>query len=311
MSGSAAARESWAALPTGVRYMLASAFFFSLMSLQVKLAGRGLPSQEIVLARGVVTLVLSYWLVRRAKLSPWGRRRWILVLRGLLGFAALSCFYFALTRLLIAEATVLHFTNPLWTALLAALFLRERLSAWVLGPILVSFAGVVLITRPAFLFGGAAAEIDPLGVGAALLGALLAAGAYVAVREAVKTEHPLVIVFFFPLVTVPATLPFVGGFVWPGAREWLLLIGVGVSTQIAQVYLTRGLSLIPAAKAITVGYSQILFVTLWGLLFLGEYLNAWSAAGSLLVIAGTLAVAVRRRTAVPGAAHTERAGLLR
>ncbi len=295
-------------LPVGIRYMLASAFFFSLMSLFVKAAGHGLPSQEIVLARGVVTLVLSYWLVRRARVSPWGNRRWILLLRGLLGFAALSCFYFALTRLPIAEATVFHFTNPLWTAFLAAFFLRERLSAWVLGPILASFAGVLLITRPAILFGAAATSIDGLGVGVALLGALLSAGAYVAVREAVKTEHPLVIVFFFPLVTVPATIPFVSGFVWPSAWEWLLLVGVGVSTQIAQVYLTRGLSLVAAARAITIGYSQIILVTIWGMVFFGEYLDAWSVAGSLLIIGGTLAVGLRRRTAMPGAAHTESAG---
>jgi drug/metabolite transporter (DMT)-like permease len=56
-----------------------------------------------------------------------------------------------------------------------------------------------------------------------------------------------------------------------------------------------------------VGYSQILFVVIWGILFFGEYLDAWSATGSLLVIAGTLAVALKGRGPVPGAAHTERA----
>ncbi len=301
-------RRFWEFLPTGVRFMLASAFFFSLMSMLVKLAGRGLPSQEIVLARAIVSLALSYALVKRAGVSPWGVRRWILVVRGLLGFAALSCFYFALTRLPIAEATVLHYTNPLWTALLAAIFLRERLTRWVLGPILVSFVGVILVTRPAVLFGAGTTLLDPLGTGAVLVGAVLSAGAYVAVREASRTEHPLVIVFYFPLITVPATLPFISNFVWPSGWEWLTLLGVGVSTQIAQVYLTRGLSLEPAGRAMAVGYSQIIFVVLWGMIFFAEYLTLWSAAGSLLVIAGTLAVAVGGRAAVPGAAHTERAG---
>ncbi|UCF20965.1 MAG: DMT family transporter [Gemmatimonadota bacterium] len=294
-------------IPTGVRYMLASAFFFSLMSLLVKLAGRAVPSQEIVLARGIVTLLLSYWLVRRALIWPWGQRRWILILRGLVGFAAMSCFYFALTRLPLAEATVLHYTNPIWTGLLAALLLRERLSAWVAGPIAMSFVGVVLITRPAFLFGSGAAEIDLVGVGVALLGAMLSAGAYVAVREASKTEHALVIVFYFPLITVPASLPFASGFVWPPAWVWLVLLGVGVATQIAQIFLTRGLSLEPAARAMAVGYAQILFVVIWGILFFEEYLDVWSATGSLLVIAGTLAVALKGKGPVPGAAHTERA----
>lgn len=294
-------RPNSSLVPTGVRYMLASAFFFSVMSLQVKAAGRGLPSQEIVLARGVVTLVLSYWLVRRAGVPIWGNRRWILILRGVLGFAALSCFYFALTRLPIAEATVLHYTNPLWTVLLAALLLREGLSGWVIGPILLSFAGVVLVARPEFLFGEAAAGIDPVGVGAALIGALLSAGAYVTVREASKTEHHLVIVFYFPLITVPATLPFIGGFEWPNGWELLLLLGVGVSTQIAQIFLTKGLGREPAGRAMAVGYSQILFVTIWGMIFFGEYLDLWGAAGSMLVIVGTLAVGLRKRALLPGA----------
>ena len=73
-------------MPAGVRYMLASAFFFSLMSLQVKLVGRNLPSQEIVLARGVVSLVLAYVLLKRTRVQPWGNRRWILITRGVLGF---------------------------------------------------------------------------------------------------------------------------------------------------------------------------------------------------------------------------------
>lgn len=297
-------------LPPGVRYMLASAFFFSLMSLQVKLVGRDLPSQEIVLARGIVSLVLAYALVKRAGVRPWGNRRWILIARGVLGFGALSCFYFALTRLPLAEATVLHFTNPLWTAVFAALLLGESVSPRVLGSILVSLTGVVLVARPAALFGAATTPADALGLGAALLGAMLASLAYVAVREASKSEHPLVIVFFFPLVTVPATLPFMSSFVWPRGLEWPLLLGVGVSTLLGQVYLTRALALIPAARAVTIGYTQILFVTLWGMLVFGEYLDTWSASGSLLVVAGTLAVAVKGRTAAPGAAHTEGVGRL-
>jgi len=292
----------------GVRHMLAAAFFFSLMSLLVKVSGRFVPSQEIVLARGVISLVLSYWLVKRARVSPWGNRKWILILRGVFGFAAMSCFYYALTRLPIAEATVLHFTNPLWTALVAAIFLRERLSPSVLVAILVSFVGVIFVTRPTVLFGGAASTLDAVGVGVGLLGAMLSSLAYVSVREASKTEHTLVIVFYFPLVTIPASIPFMSEFVWPQGWAWLALLGVGVTTQIAQVFLTRGLSREPAARAMTIGYTQIVFVGVWGMLFFSEFPDALSVLGALLVIAGTLAVALKGRPVAPGAAHTERAG---
>jgi drug/metabolite transporter (DMT)-like permease len=98
----------------------------------------------------------------------------------------------------------------------------------VLVPILVSLAGVALVTRPDLLFGDAASHMKLTGTAVALLGAMLSALAYVAVREASKTEHPLVV--------IPATLRFISSFVWPQGWQWLLLLGVGVSTQIAQVF---------------------------------------------------------------------------
>lgn len=279
--------------------MIAAALFFSVMSLLVKAAGQTIPSMEIVLARGVVSLVLSYWLVLGAGVSPWGNRKGLLTLRGMLGFCALSAFYFSLTRLPIAEATVLQYLSPLFTAFLAALFIGERLTRAVLIPTAVCLVGVALVARPAFIFGGIAVELDPVAVGVALFGAMMAAAAYVTVREASRTEHPLVIVFYFPLISTPATIPFViKDFVWPRGWEWVLLLGVGVTTQIAQVYLTRGLALEPAGRAMTIIYVQILFAAAWGALFFGEIPGLLSLAGSALIIAGTIYVALRSRISV-------------
>ena len=129
----------------------------------------------------------------------------------------------------------------------------------------------------------------------------MAAAAYVTVRRASRTEHPLVIVFYFPLISTPATIPFViKDFVWPHGWEWMLLLGVGVTTQIAQVYLTRGLALEPAGRAMTISYVQILFAAAWGALFFAEIPGLLSLAGSALVIGGTLYMALRGRISVGG-----------
>ena len=279
--------------------MIGAALFFSLMSLLVKAAGQTIPSMELVLARGVVSLVLSYWLVLRAGVSPWGNRKGLLTLRGILGFCALSAFYFSLTRLPIAEATVLQYLSPLFTVFLAALFIGERLTRAVLLPTMICLIGVILVARPAFIFGGMAGELDPVAVAVALFGAIMAAAAYVTVRQASRTEHPLVIVFYFPLISTPAAIPFViSDFVWPHGWEWMLLLGVGVTTQIAQVYLTRGLALEPAGRAMTISYVQILFAAAWGALFFAEIPGLLSLAGSALVIGGTLYIALRGRISV-------------
>jgi len=281
-------------VPPGLRYMAYGAFWFSVMSLLVKAAGARLPTIEVVLVRAVVTLVLSVALLRRARVPPWGTRRRRLALRGLLGFGGLVCFYYGLTHLPIADATVLQYTNPVFTALLAAVALKERLTRRELAATLASFAGVVLVARP-FGLGGATTALPLVPVLVALLGATFSAAAYVTVRSMGRAEHPLVVVFYFPLVSVPLALPAViPVWVWPTPVEWALLVAVGVATQIAQVYLTRGLQLEPAGRATAVAYLQVLFAALWGVLFFGEVPGPWTLAGALLVVAGTLALARAR-----------------
>lgn len=275
--------------------MLVSAFFFSLMSLQVKWAGERLPAVQIVLARAVVSLVLSVWLIRRAGLDWKGNRPRLLLLRGVFGVVGLVCFFRAITLLDLGDVTVLHHTNPLFTALLAAAVLGERFSRRHLLAISVCLCGIVLVARPAIVFGGTS-RMPVEGVVIALVGALAAAAAYVTVRALGRSEAPLVVVLYFPLVAVPVATPFaVAVWVPPTAEEWLLLLGVGVTTQIAQVFLTRGLHRLPAGPATAIGYVQIVFAVLWGWIFFGVFPDRYGIAGALLVVAGVLLLGRRRR----------------
>ncbi len=279
------------ALPLGLRYMAVGAFFFSIMSLLVKVAGQRLPSQEMVLARSATMLGLSWIGLRRAGLAWLGaRHRPLLVIRGIFGFSALSCFYFSIVRLPLGDSNVIQYTNPAFTALLAAWVLRERLRLREVGAVLASLAGVVLVARPSVLFGGAAA-LDPAVVGIALLGALCSASAYVTVRR-LEGESALVIIFYFSLVSVVGSIP--AGWtdmVWPTGREWLLLFAIGATTQVAQLYMTRGLQLERAGRATAVGYLQVVFAAIWGALFFGDRPGVLTLAGFALVIGGTLAIA--------------------
>ena len=86
----------------GIRYMVLASLLLSIMALFVKMAGERLPSSQSVLARAVVGLVLSLLLIRKAAISPWGSRRGLLLFRGAAGFAALLCYFWALTKLPIA-----------------------------------------------------------------------------------------------------------------------------------------------------------------------------------------------------------------
>ncbi|MBX3160099.1 MAG: DMT family transporter [Deltaproteobacteria bacterium] len=271
----------------GVLYMVVSALGFSAMSMLVKVASETLPIGEIVVARGLVTLALSYAMIVRADLDPWGTsRRGKLVLRGLLGFGGLALYYIALARLPLADATVLHHTTPILTTLLAWRLLGERVgwpTAVALG---CGIAGVLAIVHPTT--GG----IDALGVGAALAGALCSAVAYVTVRQLARTENPLVIVFYFPLVATPLAIPWaLADWVTPSPRDVLLLLAIGATTQLGQVYLTKALAIERAGRATSVGYLQVAFAMMWQLAIFGTAPTVATVFGAALIIVGTLTVA--------------------
>ncbi|MCP9781842.1 DMT family transporter [Cyanobium sp. WKJ7-Wakatipu] len=268
--------------------MVASALSFSLMGVCVKQVGGRIPVAEVVFARAIVSVALSWWLLHRAGIPAWGKRRWLLIWRGAIGTAALVCVYAALAALPLAAATVLQYLYPPFTALLAWLMLGEPIGKRVLAAMALGWLGVLLVAQPAGLLqGGTTLPLFPVLI--AVTGALFTALAYVSVRSLGASEHPLVIVFYFPLVALPLSLPLVAlNPVLPTPAELLWLVGVGVFTQLGQVYLTRSLTALPAARATAISYVQVLFAGGWGWLLFGESIDSWTIAGAGLVLAATL-----------------------
>lgn len=288
-------------LSRGVSYMMASALGFSVMSVLVKVASQRLPTGEIVLARAVVTLVISYAMVLRAGLHPWGTNKRGLVFRGVLGFGGLTFYYLAIAHLPLADATTIQNTTPVLTAVLAWWILRESIGWTTAFAIACGIGGVLLIVHPS------GAGLDPLGVGVALAAATTSAIAYVTVRQLARTEHPLVIVFYFPLVATPLAVPWaVATWVTPQPIDWLLLVAIGIATQVGQVFLTMGLALEKAGKATSVGYLQVAFAMFWQWVVFDAPPTVWTIGGAMLIVAGTIAVASVRPRAAPAAGSPDR-----
>lgn len=142
----------------------------------------------------------------------------------------------------LADATVIQYLYPLFTAVGATILLGERPSVEILAAGVASLVGIALVAKPSFLFGNVSAAPKLLDGSIASAGALLTAIAYVGVKRLTSLEHPLVIVFYFPLVTLPATIPALPhSAVMPHGWERAALLGVGVSTQAGQVWLMQGL----------------------------------------------------------------------
>jgi len=188
-----------------------------------------------------------------------------------------------LKRLPLAEATVLQFLYPTLTAALAWILLGESPNRRSLGALLIGWLGVMVLVRPG-------SGVFPMeGVLLALAGAVLTSLAYVSVRELARTESPLVIVIWFPMVSALLSLPLVLLHpVAPTGNEMLWLLAVGLFTQAGQLGLTEGLARLPAARATPIGYVQVAFASFWGWWVFGETIGPNSLLGGGLVLVAAL-----------------------
>ncbi len=271
--------------------MALSAFFFAVMAAIAKLLGKRISAQEIIFVRGVLNVAFMAWWLRRLRL-PWrGNQTWLLVLRGALGYTALSCYFWSVSRQPLATAVLLQQVHPVFTAILAVWFLRERPGPRFAPAFLLAALGVWLVA-PHPASGGTApgtpSDLLPLLVG--LLGAILAAGAYVTVRHASRTEREETIVLWFPLTSVPlaAVGTWVAGPVWPAPVEWLWLLLVAAAGQVGQFLLTRGLTRVPAGRATLANPLTIVFGALLGWIAFSEPLGGREILGGAAIVAAVL-----------------------
>ena len=276
-------------LPVGLRYMLMSTLGFALMSVCVKaVSAHGIPVFEIVAARALISLLLSTIDIRRKKLSVWGHNKPLLIARGTAGTIALMGAYYAVTTLPLAEATVIQYLHPVFTALLALLFLKESIRRSNLICILLSLLGLAIMVQPG-MDSEIAHNLPTISIIAALVGAFGSAVAYVLVRRLSQSEDSSVIIFYFPLISLPLSLMLLGNdFVMPTPWTLALLILVGIFTQIGQIGLTHAMKTDNAAKATAYSYIQVIFSVALGWILFDEIPVLTTVIGGGLIMCGAV-----------------------
>lgn len=287
-----------------VWFMLLSALGFSLMAACVKeVSTLGIPVFEIVAARAIVSAVISYVDVKRKNIPLWGNNKPLLIARGTVGTFALMFVYYAVTTLPLAEATLLQYLHPVFTAIMALWFLKETIQRSTVACIVISLLGLLIIIYPNLAQENLVQEslaqpnllLNPsiqyswLSISAGVLGAFGSAVAYILVKKLTVTEDSSVIIFYFPLVAFPVSMIMLGGdFVVPSLTAIMLLIFVGIFTQVGQVGLTKALHCADANKATAYSYVQVLFSVFIGWTYFSEVPMTTTIVGGGLIMVGAL-----------------------
>lgn len=283
-------------VPMSVWFMLLSALGFALMSACVKqVSNLGIPVLEIVAARAIVSCFLSYADIKRKKLSLWGNNKPLLIARGVVGAFTLMFVYYAVTTLPLAEATVLQYLHPVFTAVLAFFILKEVIQRSTLTCIILSLLGLFIIIQPNLQAEGSI-EYPWLSIASGVLGAFGSAVAYILVKKLTVTDDSSVIIFYFPLVAFPISMVLLGSdFVVPSLPALGLLVLIGIFTQMGQVGLTKAFSCDDANKASAYAYVQIIFSVIIGWAYFGEIPVITTVIGGSLIMVGALINVLWRR----------------
>jgi len=262
-------------------HMLLSTFFFALMNLSIKFVSH-IPAVEVIFFRSVVSLAASWWMIRKLHLNPLGNNRMFLLLRGFFGMISLTAFFFTIQNMPLASAVTLQYLSPVFTVLFAVFFLKEKvhLVQWLC--FAIAFAGVAIIR-------GFDSRVEPLYLILGILSAMFSGLAYNSVRKLKDTDHPLVVVFYFPLIAFPFSLA-ACFFRWetPTGWDWLWLLLVGIFTQLGQVNLTHALQNEKLVAISGLNYLGILYALLFGYFFFHETYEWIVLLGIFLVLAGVL-----------------------
>src|SRR6266403_3643226 len=273
--------------PSKPRAALWMAGWLALM-LIVVVAGRETTRElnvfQIMEVRSVLGFFMLYPLIHRngglaAMKTP---RPLLHVGRNLIHYAAGLGWFFALTLIPLGEVVSIEFTMPIWTAILAASFLGERMTIWKISAVALGLVGVIVIVRPA------AGEVNP-GQLIALAAAVGFGISIAVVKSLTRTEQTLAIIFWMLAVQAAASLlPAVYVWTWPSLTTWGWGVVIAFCGTFSHYCMARALLHADATVVIPMDFLRVPLTAAAGWLIYSERLDAFTLLGAALILSGNL-----------------------
>lgn len=262
----------------GAFFIVASEFSFALSAAIIKFTSASLPNESIVFFRNFFGLAILIPLMLRADSNILKTDRLHLhLLRSGFGMGAMYCFFYALGQISLGDSMLIKSTIPLIIPFMSAIWLQEKVSYPIIIAGAIGFTGVFLILEP-----NGDTNLASL---VALASSFLAAMAFVTVRKLSATEPTLRIVSYFAIFGLTiSSIPMMLHWQTPTVSQYIMLMGVGLTTTIGQLLLTRGYQNAPAASVGIFTYTSVPFGTFLGWLVWNELLDINSLFGAILIV---------------------------
>lgn len=264
----------------GVKNIIYAGLFFAAINGLVKYLSH-IPVVEILFFRSMVSLLISGFYLRKYQVKIFAKSNFsLLFMRGLSGALALLGYFTTIQKIPLASAVTILYLAPIFTVIFAIPMNKEFPGKWQWPFMLLSLFGAVLLK-------GSDHRIEFKYFCLGLLAAVFAGLAYNFIRLLKHKAHPQLVIFFFPLVTLPIVTPImITNWVWPSPVEFVLLLGLGVLTQIAQLFMTKAYMQEAASKISHFNYLTSVYAWLTGIIFFQEMIPPVSILALAMIIVG-------------------------
>ena len=257
--------------------MILASLVYAGMNWCIKYVGE-IPATEVVFFRSLVTLSISWVLIKRKKLNPFGSHKKLLILRGIFGFIGLTLYIYTVQRMSLASAVTIQYLSPIFTTIIAVFVLKQGVK-WIQWLFFAgAFGGV-------FLIKGYDPTVDFWLLFVGVIGAIGAALAYNTIGMLKGKEDPIVIVFYFPFITIPiAGIYLLFYWVTPTWFEVGMLLLAGVFAQYAQVFMTKAYQMENVANVSLLTYLGVIWALLIGFFDFNEVYTAPALIGMGIIV---------------------------
>jgi drug/metabolite transporter (DMT)-like permease len=272
----------------GAVWLVSGGFIFTSNSAMIRLLSTEIESVQTAFFRAFFSVLLLAPMMLSGRVKPWQSQRiqghfW----RTAMGTTSMVLGFYAVSMLPLADATALAFSQPLFSVVLAALVLREKVRWRRWSATIVGFIGVLVMVRPG------SGSLQP-GAAVALLNALASATSILLVRRLSDSEKPLMILTQFAIFsTLLLAGPAIWFWKWPSAWGWALAIGVSISATIGQYFWVQAFAVGEMSAVAPFDYLRLPFAVFVGWMIWSEMPVIWTYVGAAIVIASALYIAYR------------------
>ncbi len=271
--------------------MLLTGFFFIMVTALVKYMGPRLPAAEAAFLRYAIGLVFLIPVMGSLRAAHLTRRQWSLFgARGICHAFGVILWFFAMTRIPIAEVTAMNYLAPIYVTLGAVVFLGEKLAFRRIMAVIMGLVGAAIILRPGFR------EVST-GHIAMLIAAVVFAGSYLLAKILADEVRPAVVVALLAVFVTLGLAPFaIPVWIKPTGHEVMILCAVAVFATAGHYTMTLAFAAAPVTVTQPVTFLQLVWATALGAIAFSEPVDIWVILGGFVILSSVTFITWREAT---------------